>query len=113
MSWNYRLVKATYNKGTENEEVYFEIREAYYNDDGSIWAMTEEKAGIFGESPEEAEKVLERMSLAFHKEVIDLDTFVFAPHHRSQNQEVIDLDLDDDEFDKQFSAELKDLDSSS
>lgn len=111
--WNYRLVKVTYNKGTENEEVYFEIREAYYNDDGSIWAMTEEKAGIFGESPEEAEKVLERMSLAFRKDIIDLDAFVFAPHHRLQGQVQVDFDLDDNEFDRQFSTELKDLDSSS
>ena len=75
--WNYRLCKQTY-RSESFEEVAYEIREAYYNKDGGIWAVTENAARPFGESPGELTTVLDRMKTALDKEIIDLDTFVFA-----------------------------------
>ncbi len=75
MTWNYRLVKSTY-KGEGYEEVNYEIREAYYNKDGGVWAITENGARAFGETPEEIKIVLDRMRMALDRDIIDEDTFV-------------------------------------
>ena len=77
MTWNYRLCKETYKDG-DFEEVGYQIKEAYYNKEGGIWAVTENGASIYGESVEEAREVLQKMQSAFEKEVLDLDGFVFA-----------------------------------
>ena len=49
--------------------------------------MTENGASIFGESVEEAREVLAKMQLAFDKEVVDLDNFVFAKADFSEDTE--------------------------
>ena len=77
MSWNYRLCKSVY-KGADYEEVTYDIREAYYNKDGGIWAITDNAVGIVGEDIDSVKQSLTWMQLALEKEVIDLDTFVFA-----------------------------------
>ena len=82
MSWNYRLCKSTY-KGADYEEVSFTIREVYYNKDGTIWAVTENGTSPFGENVEEVKDVLAKMSSAFEKEIIDIDTLIFAKHHEN------------------------------
>lgn len=74
MSWNYRLCKETYNKGTEHEEIAFTIREVYYKEDGSISSYTENTASLLAESPEDMKWALEKMQEALNKEVVDLDT---------------------------------------
>jgi len=78
MSWNYRVCKITYNQGTDYEEVSYEIREAYYNKDGGIWAVTENPKGIAADSEESILTSLEWMKQAVERPVLDLDTFVFA-----------------------------------
>ena len=78
MSWNYRVCKETYKPGTPQEEVSFEIKEVYYNKSGEIWAVSENGASVYGETPDEVNEVLEKMNRATNKEVIDLDTLVFA-----------------------------------
>jgi hypothetical protein len=89
MSWNYRLCKQTY-RGEGFEEVAFEIREAYYNEAGDIWAITENPARPFGESSEEVKTVLERMMTALDKDVIDLDTFVFTrPDFENKDADIV------------------------
>ena len=75
MSWNYRVCKRNYLS-----DEYFTIHEVYYNDDGSIWAVTEEAVAAFGDSPKEIKDCLKKMQEALKKDVIDLDTLVFAPH---------------------------------
>ena len=77
MTWNYRVCKETYGNGTQNVEIGYSIREAYYNKNGGIWAVTERAKSPYGESIEEIKQCLELMRLALNKEVIDLDTFVF------------------------------------
>lgn len=78
MSWNYRVCKETYSKGTQDEEVGFTIREVYYNKNGEIYAMSENSANIYGESLLELGEVMKKMIVSLNKEVIDLDTFIFA-----------------------------------
>lgn len=75
--WNYRLCKSTYH-GDGYEEVTIDIREVYYNDDGSIWAVTENAVGIVGETVDEVKSALEKMNLALGKDIIDLDTIVYS-----------------------------------
>lgn len=94
--WNYRVCKSTY-KGDGYEEVTYEIREAYYNADGSIWAVTETAKGVFGDNIQEIKQCLEWMQLAVNKEVIDLDTLVFAPMDKTDTgieEEWLDSDSD-------------------
>lgn len=88
MSWNYRLCKSTF-KGNGYEEVSFVIHEVYYNKDGSIWAVTENGASVYGESVGEAKEVVDKMLGAFERDVIDLDTLVFA--ERKSDEEVTNL----------------------
>jgi lactam utilization protein B len=86
MTWNYRVCKSVY-KDDGYEEVNYEIHEAYYNPDGSIWAVTENAVSVHGENPEEVKAVLEKMNAALEKEVLDLDTFVFAPQQPKEVEE--------------------------
>ena len=75
--WNFRICKNT-NRGPDYEEVSYQIREAYYNEDGGIWAVTEDAKGVYGEDIEDVKDCLAKMQLSLNKEIIDLDTFVFA-----------------------------------
>jgi hypothetical protein len=76
--WNYRVCKTTYSKGTQDEEVNLAIHEVYYNSKGEINATTENSVGPSGETIEELLKSIERMRESVNKDVIDLDTIVFA-----------------------------------
>lgn len=80
MTWNYRLCKTTYNADDEEtKEVIHEIREAYYNKDGGIWAVTEHAVGVSSDDGLDGIKdAFRKMQLALDKDVIDLNTFVFA-----------------------------------
>jgi len=86
MTWNYRVVRTTYNDN-DYDEVSYQIKEAYYNKAGGIWAVTENGASIYGESVEEAKEVLKKMQLVFEKEVLDLDGFVFAKADFAEEEE--------------------------
>lgn len=77
MTWNYRLCKSTY-KDNDYEEVGYEIKEVYYNKAGQVWAVTENRVGVFGETVEEAKRCFEKMNRAFEEDVLDMDTLVFA-----------------------------------
>lgn len=78
MSWNYRVCKTLHNKGTSREEVELSIREVYYNRDGDIWAISEHAVGIIGEFMDDINDTIQLMKESVNKEVIDLDTLVFA-----------------------------------
>jgi hypothetical protein len=75
MTWNYRLTKEIHSG---DEDVSYQIKEVYYNPDGSIWGMTENSVSVYGETAEEARACLDNMQLAFDQAVLDLDGFVFA-----------------------------------
>jgi len=50
MTWNHRVVKKVFNKGTEDEEEQYSIREVFYNSDGAIYAYTENPIDLACES---------------------------------------------------------------
>ncbi len=77
MTWNHRVVKYV-GKDCGIDETFYEIREAYYNQDGKIWAITENATGVFGENIDQLKVTLDRMTKALEQEVIDLETYVFA-----------------------------------
>ena len=81
MTWNYRLCKQTYKDTVGHDELFYEIREAYYNKDGGIWAVTENAKGVCGDTPADIKQCLEWMQIALQKDIIDLDTFIFAERH--------------------------------
>jgi hypothetical protein len=114
--WNYRICKKTYRTGgteanpTESTCVSYEIHEAYYNENGGIWAVTEEPVTLgayidLGDETEaekiaELHKTLDWMRLALAKGVIDLDTYVFAEQDPADEETLKELDeiLAGDEF---------------
>lgn len=73
MTWNYRVCKETFP-----EDDYYSIREVYYNNNGEITAVTEDAVGVSGYTIDEMKFSLEKMNLALNKDVVDLNTIVFA-----------------------------------
>ena len=88
MSWNYRicrkkLVSDVCDLDTgEVLETYtedqFGICEVYYNDKGDITFNSENFIEPYGETLEDLKWCFEKMQEAFDKEVIDLDTLIYA-----------------------------------
>jgi hypothetical protein len=104
--WNYRICKKTHNQGEEWEEVLYEIKEAYYNDAGEVWAVTENGATILGNDIDEIKSTIEKIRQALSRPVIDLDNFSFA------KSETVDDGINWDEVDTEnfmdkYDAELK------
>jgi hypothetical protein len=66
MSWNYRVVRF---KDEESQETYYELKEVFYNRDGSLMGYSD--ATVSGESFDEVIKVLDMMKEDAHKAVID------------------------------------------
>ena len=84
MSWNFRVCKQTFGF-----VVKYSIHEAYYNDDGEIWGVTDDETGVASfihEGPPETEEdcllemkqTIDWMLEGFEKDIIDLDTIEFA-----------------------------------
>jgi len=72
MTWNYRVCKETYSKGTQDEEEYLTIREVYYDGD-KITGVTEDAVGVGGYTIDEIKFSLEKMQLALNKDIVDVD----------------------------------------
>jgi hypothetical protein len=73
--WNYRVVRVKYPRpkslGDDELEEGFGIREVYYNDDETIYAMSKEDMAPYGETVEELKDNLEQMKEAFNAPVLD------------------------------------------
>jgi tetrahydromethanopterin S-methyltransferase subunit H len=48
-NWNHRIVRETLKDGS----FWYSVREVFYNDDGSIYAYTQNPVGISGETIED------------------------------------------------------------
>lgn len=66
MSWNYRIVHRV-----QSGEDCFGIHEAYYNPDGSIWAISEEPIAPFGNTKKELIDDHAHMTEAIIKPVLE------------------------------------------
>ena len=83
MTWNYRVAcKKLEVKIDLSNDVYeedcFGIVEAYYNDQGEIYATTERFIEPYGETLEELKRNLETIQKAFNLPVLDLDNIVYS-----------------------------------
>ena len=72
MTWNYRVVKFNGGEG-EFDEPYFEIKEVYYNRDGSLAGYCD--APVSGNTFEEVVEVLSQMKSDMHRAIIDEEEF--------------------------------------
>jgi hypothetical protein len=66
MTWNYRVIRF---KGEQDEDTYYEIKEVFYNRDGTLMGYSD--ATVSGESFSDVIKVLDMMKQDAHKSVID------------------------------------------
>lgn len=64
--WNHRVVKQKLEDGTE----WFSVREVFYNDDGSIFAYTEEPVDISSESIEELKQYTQWILDCLDKDIL-------------------------------------------
>ena len=103
MSWNYRICKTTttgeYPGGEKWTNICYAIHETYYNPAGEIWATTENPIppladtapGTDNETEEEClasiRDQLEKMTAALDKDVVDLDTIVFADNNSREDDD--------------------------
>lgn len=97
--WNYRVCKREVPYGSDENETktVYDIREAYYNDDGDVWATSEEPQGPRGETVEELKNDLERFGQAFERDTINLDTFKYAkcPYDKDDLKNLDKVDSED------------------
>lgn len=86
MSWNYRVCREKYKQG---EGSWLSIREVYYNEDRSIWAVSEDAMAVVSEIDEDTDEStafrelkadLQRQQECTKKPIVDLDTLEFAEH---------------------------------
>ena len=105
-TWNYRLCKETVREHDGTPVFYYSLREAYYNDNEEVWAVTENAVGIGFDQysfdtfdpVEETASSLARMQQALERPILDLDTIVFAEQTYTDDEdevaEVIDFEGD-------------------
>ena len=91
MSWNYRVAKKCITVDILKDEVtgevvdsysenQFGICEVYYNDKGDITFTSENFIEPYGETLEDLKWSFDKMKEAFDKEVLDVDTIVYAEY---------------------------------
>ena len=68
--WNNRII--------ETVSGLFEVREVYYNDDGTIFATTEEPCAVYGESLDDLKLGFEHIKMAMDKPVLKESEIVFV-----------------------------------
>ena len=84
MNWNYRIVKKRYDNNQDDHQVWFEVVEAFYDEDGVIngWTdTTDQPLRIVGDTAEELIEVYEtilkdlKKSKDWRNFIIDDDKF--------------------------------------
>ena len=73
MTWNHRVFELEHNG-----EVYFELREVYYNAQGEICGHTQESAAPLGEDLVALRQDIGRMLGALDKPVLKISEINFA-----------------------------------
>ena len=73
-TWNYRVVKST----NEHGETWYQVHEAFYNDNGDLALITKDPVSPAGESLEELKLDLERMIEDSQHPVLEAGKIQFA-----------------------------------
>jgi len=66
MTWNHRVVKFT-----EDSDDWYAVCEVYYNEDGTIYAHTQDGIRVSGESVEDLKETLERMLRCLDQGIVE------------------------------------------
>jgi len=74
MSWNYRVIRENIPDSHGNVAETFGIHEVYYDSEG-IPKMCSEAIEPYGETMEELQWVLKKMSEALHKPILEMELF--------------------------------------
>ena len=97
--WNFRVCKEKYKDIGDVWELA--IREVYYNDDGSIWAVSKDGISAHGEINEDSDEAaalkdvkadLQRMQECTEKPILDLNTLEFACHEDEESIKATELE---------------------
>jgi hypothetical protein len=70
MSWNHRILAHK-----DGDEVYFEIHEVYYDEDGKPISYTADGANVGSESLDGIKRVLDKMKECVNKPILSADDF--------------------------------------
>lgn len=75
--WNHRVVKKIYRGvdrlGNRWEEIWYGIHEAYYDDQGLVFAITEEPVAIIGDNYKKLKETVEWVMNCVDKPILDYD----------------------------------------
>ena len=74
--WNHRILQETLPNG----DLWFSVRETFYNEDSSIYAYTQEPVDVSGNSIEEIRETLQWMLTCLDKPVLVKGEVVFEDH---------------------------------
>ena len=66
MTWNHRVVRFKH----EGED-WYAVCEVYYNEDGSIYAHTQDGVRVTGDNVEELRETLERMLRCLDQKIVE------------------------------------------
>jgi len=106
--WNHRVVKKIYNEGKENEEEQYSVREAHYNDNGDLYAYTEEPVDLACESMEALKEYIQWCLNCLDKPILEDGKVVFAKDdfddifENLTEDELKELEEEDDGLDSFF-----------
>ena len=76
MNWNHRVVKRTYTSEDGKpvyREVMYGVHEAYYDEKGKVFMITDNPTAPSGDSMEELKESLEYMTKALEHPILDYD----------------------------------------
>ena len=76
MSWNYRVIKRTFKKLSQEELFFYYIHEAYYDKENRVNSISLNPLEPHGDTVEDLKKDLELMLEAFNKPILDFKTAI-------------------------------------
>ena len=82
-NWNYRVVKSKLDNG----EDWYGMHEVYYDDEGNINAISEDAINIEGESLKDLGTILEWMSSAMYKPVLNEDEIEYKDFETEEKEQ--------------------------
>lgn len=102
MSWNHRVIKKTYQPSGEES---YGIHEVYYNENGEIYAYTEEPIRIACETPEALREYIQWCLNACDKPILVDGEVEFAKDELSE-EEVSEMKevLTEEEFEEEMKS---------
>lgn len=103
MTWNHRVVRKVFNKGTENEEEEYSIREVFYNDEGAIYGYTENPIDLACESLDSLKEYIQQCLDACDKPILIEGEVEFAKDDLFE-EDFLDMDkiLTEEEIEQEF-----------